>query len=127
MPQPTIQIGLKVEGLKEVLSNFAKAPAMVKRELNNALDSMAIYLQGQSKIESPIKTGRLRSSIYYQTDHNSFYAMVATNVYYAIFVHEGTRYIKANPFMARAASKSQGYFNKKSQDMADAIARGLAR
>lgn len=64
----------------------------------------AIRVQGAAKRNCPVDTGRLRSSISVSqefTDHGAV-TTVGTDVEYAIFVHEGTRYIAGRPFLRDA-------------------------
>lgn len=51
----------------------------------------------------PVDTGRLRSSIAWEFRHDGdVYVVVGTNVEYAIYVHEGTRYMAGTPFLTTA-------------------------
>lgn len=52
----------------------------------------------------PVDTGRLRSSINVSMggDFESAYADIGTNVEYALYVHEGTRYMEGRPFLTDA-------------------------
>lgn len=57
-----------------------------------------------------IDTGRLRSSIAVSMviDSGVWVARVGTDVDYAIFVHEGTRFMRANPFLKDALPAARG-------------------
>jgi HK97 gp10 family phage protein len=80
--------------LKSRPENISKAITMVIKK--------ATYLvERTAKIKSPVDTGRLRSSIF--TEIHPMIAMVSTNTNYARYVHDGTRYISAQPFMRQAS------------------------
>lgn len=55
----------------------------------------------QARSVCPVDTGNLRGSITYEIarEGNEIIGRVGTNVPYAIFVHEGTRYMPARPFL----------------------------
>lgn len=61
----------------------------------------------QAKIESPVRTGRLRASITWQlaNDSQGLFGIVGSNVEYAGFVHDGTEDQRANPFLQRALDR----------------------
>lgn len=54
-----------------------------------------------AKARCPVDTGRLRSSINWriEIDGQGLVAIIGTNVEYAIFVHDGTRYMAGRPFL----------------------------
>jgi HK97 gp10 family phage protein len=57
-----------------------------------------------ARARCPVDTGNLRGSITYEIrrEAGSLTARVGTNVPYAIYVHEGTRYKAGRPFLAEA-------------------------
>lgn len=65
--------------------------------LQRAISVIAYQIERDSKKVTPVDTGRLRASIF--TDIGNLRAVVAPHTEYAGFVHEGTRYMKARPFM----------------------------
>ena len=81
------------------LQKWAKneAPAEIMGKMN----IIAALMERNSKTRCPVDTGRLRSSISStaQQQGDDFIAAVYTGVDYAVFVHEGTRYQRKQPFM----------------------------
>jgi phage gpG-like protein len=65
--------------------------------LNRKITELAYRIERESKQVTPVDTGRLRASIY--TEIGNLKAKVQPDVFYDIFVHEGTRYMRARPFM----------------------------
>lgn len=57
-----------------------------------------------AKRRCPVDTSRLRASIRYRmfSDATGLFAMVGSDVEYALFVHEGTRYMAGRPFLTEA-------------------------
>ena len=91
-----------------------KSPKEFERAVQNAIYKGALLIERFSKINAPVDTGRLRSSI--STDLRPLEATIGPHVNYAIFVHEGTRFITGRPFMKNAAEQADkqiaGIFNE---------------
>lgn len=65
------------------------------------LATIAAKVETAAKGYTPVDTGRLRSSITWTIieDGRSLVAIIGTNVEYAIYVHEGTRFMEGTPFL----------------------------
>lgn len=74
------------------------------------LAATAQKVTNEAKRRSPVDTGRLRASIAWQLleDSDGVFARVGTDVNYAPFVHEGTRYMRGRPFIEEALQKVLG-------------------
>src|SRR3990167_7543019 len=88
-----------------------EAPEIVASALKNVIQKVSFLVEREAKINVSgkfvnVQTGRLRASI--ATEIIPFKATVRTNTNYARFLHEGTRYIRARPFMEDAAEQVQG-------------------
>ena len=84
-----------------------------ERKTNKLLRYMAIKVQTDAKLLCPVDTGNLRRSISYFVYTIKLSAIVGTNVEYALFVEEGTKYWKGKPFLHPALKKlSQRDVNK---------------
>lgn len=77
----------------------------IKGALRGLIEPIALTILSYSKeaittgLTRAIKTGRLRESIFAKT--SGLQGIVAPNTNYSFFVHEGTKYMKARPFMER--------------------------
>lgn len=83
-----------------------KLPFKLKSALDTGLRKATAIIEGESKKQTPVDSGRLRSSI-----HSSFgwlKSTISTNTNYAVYVHEGTRYMTGRPFMMRGLNASRG-------------------
>ena len=67
------------------------------RALQDGIERYAFLIERESKKKTPVDTGRLRTSIF--TDIGNLRAKISPNVNYAGWVHEGTRRMRARPFM----------------------------
>lgn len=74
------------------------------------LATVAAKVETAAKARCPVDTGRLRSSITWriEVDGNGLVAIVGTNVSYAVFVHEGTRYMNGRPFLVEGLHQVLG-------------------
>ncbi len=82
--------------------------------LRDEINRLAALVERYGKQLSPVLTGRLRASIHFSPAASFLQAVVATGTEYAIFVHEGTRYMRARPFMETGAE----YAKRESEDRA---------
>ena len=107
-----MQIELKVSGLDQAIKLMDDGNKMAKKVLDMAIQKSAQLAVRNIKTETPVDTGNLRRGI-----RADYYPMRASiwphDAPYAIFVHEGTKYIKnANPFMDRGISNSENDINE---------------
>ena len=77
--------------------------------VRDELYKIAFRVERFAKQLTPVDTGRLKSSIGTGMLIGRIGAMVSTNTEYAIFVHEGTKYMRARPFMAKGIDMAQAY------------------
>ena len=113
--------------IKPSLKSVGKAVSSVKTDsfLQGELNKIAFGVERYGKQLSPVDTGRMRASIQtFQAMGSSLEAKVATTlgalpkygVSYAVFVHEGTRYMRARPFMEQGTKFALEGYNE--NDMA---------
>ena len=104
MPDITITI----KNLDKLKAAFGSYPEIVAPMLRDASSKSAFAVERRAKILSPVDTGRLRSSIATSLGimNRGITSIVSTNVFYAIFVHDGTRRMRGRPFMKQAAQQS---------------------
>lgn len=100
-----------LEGLDKVLAKIDDHAQKMQNKINRAINSAGLTCQKVAKLECPVGTpestgikgyhgGRLRQSI--MVDNSKYLeSTVGTNVYYAIFVHEGTVKMRGRPFLRK--------------------------
>lgn len=74
----------------------------LKQATQDEIISMLYIIESYAKQLSPVKTGRLRASINTTPLLNEIGGSTQTDTDYAIFVDQGTRYMRARPFMETA-------------------------
>lgn len=97
------------------------------KEINRAIKKSIFLIQGRSMINTPVLTGRLRSST--RSLFENLKGTVGTNTNYDVFIHDGTKFIKARPYLADAVDEStdevQGFFTDAVDDVLSAIGRAV--
>lgn len=136
MPNITVEI----KNLPEIRAAFKQAPKLMVDNLNDAIKKTALYIQGKELInvtqrDINVVTGGLKNAVQRGIWFGNLKAEVGTDagnnmgVPYAGFVHEGTRFMRARPFLADAVEESQDnidkFFKDAVQDTLDKIARKI--
>lgn len=108
-------IKIEIKNLPQIRAAFNKAPALMKSNLNKAIRKTVINIQGKESIEYKglgirVITGGLINSVRRGVWYGDLKAEVGPNVQgspgvpYAAFVHSGTRFMKARPFLLQAVN-----------------------
>lgn len=97
-------INITITNLRAIRSAFSAAPFLMAREMNLAIRRTVIAIGRRSRINTPVDTGRLRASTYENFSH--LRGEVGTKTNYDYFVHEGTRFMRARPYLAMAVNDS---------------------
>lgn len=118
-------INIKITNLPQIKAAFAKAPALMAKNTNNAIKKAALVIQRESMIRTPVLTGRLRSS--HQSRFEPLKGIIDVTADYAPYVHWGTRYMRPRPFLLDAVNSEarsvDDFFKKAVQDTLDDIAK----
>lgn len=99
-----MQFSLKILGAAELSRHFILLRKKIPVVLEESLRESAALVERYAKIQltsgpnRALLTGYLRSSIG-MTSLLPFQAKVTADANYGIYIHEGTRYMRARPFM----------------------------
>lgn len=113
---------MKIDQFAQRMSEAANEVAKPR----NALQKIALLVEGSAKRNAPVRTGTLRRSITSRVT-SATTARVGTSLEYAPFVHEGTRYMAARPFLTDAVDQNQGAIDRVLKDFGEGILRKVAR
>jgi len=105
-----MQVKVRIENLDEVKAALKKAPYIVPKHINKAIKKSILLIQKESQTRTPVDTGRLRGS--YEFKFSNLYGETEPTAEYAIYVHEGTRYMKSRPYLKQGMESSMGQANK---------------
>lgn len=94
----TVETKPKWEELAERFKGFED---ILLKKLREGLWGYGLLVERGSKMFSPVDTGRMRASIGTSMGirGKGLETVIQPNVEYAIYVHEGTRYMRGRPFM----------------------------
>lgn len=109
--------------MPQIKRAFGMAPQIMTRNLNLAIRKSVLDISRGSRQRTPVDTGRLRASTYER--FSSLRGEVGTNTEYDVFVHSGTRFMRARPYLRDAvgATPYQQYFDLAVQSTLNQIGR----
>lgn len=114
-----------VEGQKQLQNNLKKINKKVKTDIEEALTNSALIVERDAKLNAPVDTGRLRSSITHKENNygnSNLSVEIGTNVQYAQAVEYGTSKQSAQPFLFPAYN---GNKQKILKEFAKAFKKGV--
>lgn len=101
------------------------APKLMTSEMNTAIKKSVFLIQGRSVAHTPVDTGRLRSS------HRSIFTNLAgeigTHTNYDIYVHDGTRFMRARPYLREAVQESNDQVNQFFTEAVDNVLSAIGK
>lgn len=118
------EINITITNLPEIKAAFAKAPRLMTAQLNLAIKKSLFIVEGRSKRNTPVLTGRLRSS--HRSIFGNLKGEVGTHTNYDMFIHEGTRFMRPRPFLRTAVIQSDPDINKYFTQAVDKVLSEIA-
>ena len=87
-----MEVGLKVEGVAELLANFKKVDKKLGRRVRRGLIRAGLHLQSESQKIVPVDTGNLKASADTRASGYGWHTevLVLYTAAYAVYVHERT-------------------------------------
>jgi len=123
-----MNVNVEIKNIAQIKAAFRRSPYIMTKNLSGAIRRVSAKVQSQSIKITPVRTGFLRRS--HETRFESpLRAIVKPTANYAYYVHEGTKFMTARPFLADAVEITQGFtdteFEKAVQDTLDTIGRSV--
>lgn len=115
-------VSIKIEGLDKLKGALLKSPRIVEDEVNRGIKRSVIALERTAKQKSPIDTGRMRTS--HTTEFRNLRGELYPTTDYAIHVHEGTKFQRAQPWLAETATAETSNIER---EMNNAVQKALNR
>jgi HK97 gp10 family phage protein len=123
-----MNINIEIKNIAQIKSAFHRAPYLMTKNLSGAIRRVALKVQSESMKITPVQTGFLRRS-HTTAFETPLRASVQPTANYAAFVHDGTKFMPARPFLANAVEITQGFtdteFEKAVQDTLDSIGKSV--
>lgn len=106
-------VKIEIVNLPQIRMAFNSAPRLMSKHFNDAIKKATLLVESQSKMRTPVLTGFLRSShtTSFTGSGLNFSGVVEPTAKYAGFVHEGTKYMRGQPFLRRGAEASNPQIN----------------
>ncbi len=121
---------IQLIGMDRVVAHLAKIRSQLKQTLAAGMKEAAFQVERQAKLQltsgpnRAIKTGYLRASVAV-TSVLPYEARVTAAAGYGIYIHEGTRYMKARPFMRdglkQASPEIEKIFGKRIKTLVEVV------
>lgn len=121
------RVQITIKNLPEIRRAFSQAPRLTVKYVNRAIARSLLKIERDSKLNAPVDTGYLRAS--HTTRLSNLRGEVEPMATYALYVHEGTRFMRSRPFLFDAVSDNEKFveteFEKAVQDVFDDIGRSV--
>lgn len=116
---------VKIKNLNEIKRAFNKAPALTVKALNKAIQRSIFQVERDSKQNTPVRTGYLRSS--HITNFTDLRGELIPEADYAIYVHEGTRFLRPRPFLMDALNTNERMVQDEFKDAVQSVLDDIGR
>lgn len=105
-----MEVHIQIKNLPQIRAAFGAAPKIIGDRVSKVIRDMTFLIEGRSKILTPVRTGFLRNShvTRFMGSGMGFRGEIEPTAHYALFVHEGTRFMRGRPFLRKAAEQSTG-------------------
>jgi HK97 gp10 family phage protein len=120
-------MSIKIKNLKKIQYAMMQSPRITAKYMQEAIERSIEQVVDATVPITPYKTGRLRTSIGEGKTFGLLWGKITPKVHYAIYVHEGTRYMRARPFLKRGAEKAQSQIQKNFEFLLDKALKEIAR
>jgi len=126
-----MSVAIKIELRNEsaVKAALKTAPVKAAEYLTKGLHGAIFRLHEESQKAENLQfkkpTHTTRASFGKGIELKYLYGSIRPTTYYSVFVHEGTRFIKSNPFMKRIADSGEKNVNKEINNAMDAFIKNI--
>ena len=98
-----LEISLTLEGVENLQQALQSLDNILQQKIQQQLERWSMEIREYARSLAPIRTGRLRSSIYAKT--SGWEVQIGAEASYALFVEFGTRQMQAQPFLHPAVEE----------------------
>ena len=121
----SVEYEVKLDGTEELKAKIERLDKALQAKVNDRMKEQAEIMRTVAQTLAPVRTGRLRNSIYAQVE--DWIAKVGASAPYAVYQEFGTRFIPAVRFLSRAIeTRAQSMINAISQAIDEAIKEASA-
>ena len=103
-----VEISVEIKGLQEFKNKLNRFSNETKKEVDDAIQKTALFIEAKGKTFAPVDTGRLRNSIHYRKTAE-YEAEVIVGAHYGAFVEFGTTRMRPQPYLRPAVNFAKPY------------------
>jgi len=100
----SVEVNVAIDGVEEFKAAMQRFDSAMQHHVHRQLASWAEDVKAYAKQLAPVRTGRLRGSIYAKIQ--GWVAEIGAEAAYAMFVEFGTRYMHARPYLFPAIQEN---------------------
>lgn len=106
-------IQITIKNSDQIVAAFKRAPERMRRAFPKAINRTLLTIGGKAAKNAPVRTGNLRGSILdpdrglILATESMFKGSVGSGTGYGAFVEQGTRFMRAQPYLGPAVTDSQ--------------------
>ena len=97
-----ITIHLNFENEKDIMKLVDEYPKTINENIKDTFKKVLEEIEKYAKMNAPVDTGRLHQDIRAEFKSSELEGVVFNDVNYSVYVHEGTRKMKARPYILNA-------------------------
>jgi HK97 gp10 family phage protein len=105
-----VATSIQIKGLPGLLNRVRLLGPKTRAAAQQAVAETLLLTETDAKLLSPVDTGYNRANIHTAKAPNGLSGTVTANASYAVFLENGTRYMKARPFLGPAFEKNRAGF-----------------
>ena len=125
----SVAVKIELRNEAQVQRALKIAPAKAAEYLTKGLHGGIFRLHEESQKADNLQfkkpTHTTRASFGKGIELKNLYGSIRPTTYYSVFVHQGTRFIKSNPFMKRIADAGEKNVNKEINNAMDAFIKSI--
>lgn len=120
-------VNITVKNADQIRKAFRQAPDLMTKYLNEAIKKVLINIQGETiQNVHPARginviTGGLEAATERPPIFTKLKGVYDIDIYYAPFVHDGTKFMRARPFLANAVQTKEQETDKFFTDAVDKV------
>jgi HK97 gp10 family phage protein len=125
-----MDISIKISGLDKLAKAWGSLSSELKQEAYDAFTKAGYIVEGNAKKHTPIDTGLLMRSINTSSRismKGEPHVVISPHTNYATYVHQGTRKMKARPYMSEGYDDSKAKIETIMRKMLTNIVRKMAK
>lgn len=122
----SVEMEMHIDGLPQLREKLNQLDEGVKRMVHEAMQFEAEAMKNVARARCPVRTGRLRDSIYAKV--RDWIIQLGVTAPYALYQELGTRYIQARRFLSNAVElRMQSLINRINRVIRQAIGEASTR